>query len=190
MAALNDFSTFDLYSDDSLIFIIDEQEKLVPALLNGQAAVERTALLLQAAAELQIPVIKTEQYPKGLGETVEPIKSLCAKVDTACYEKLDFNAISNEIRTKLRLSGRQRILITGGEAHICVLQTVRALLKQGYFVFVAADAIVSRHQFDYDIALKQMRDMGAVITTTETVIYDWLKQAGTPAFKHLVKLIK
>lgn len=190
MAALNDFCKFDLFSDDSLVFILDEQEKLIPALSRGQEIVDRTALLLHAAQELQIPVFKTEQYPQGLGRTVEPIRSLCARLESTDYEKLDFNAINNEIRTKLRISGRQRILVCGGETHICVLQTVRALLKQGYFVFVATDAVSSRRESDHDVALRQMHEMGAVITTTETVIFDWLKQAGTPAFKHLSKLIK
>lgn len=190
MAALNDFCKFDLYSDDSLLFVIDEQEKLVPALERGREIVDRTVLLVQAAKELQIPVFKTEQYPAGLGLTVEPLRSLCAELPSSDYEKVDFNAISNEIRQKLRMSGRQRILVVGGETHICVLQTVRALLKQGYFVFVAVDAVSSRRSLDHEMALHQMREMGAVLTTAESVIFDWLKQAGTPAFKHLSKLVK
>lgn len=190
MAALNDFCKFDLYSDDSLIFLIDEQEKLIPVLQQGEQLVRRTELLLQAAKELQIPVFRTEQYPKGLGPTVPSVDSLCSELECETFEKVDFNAISNEIRTKLRVSGRQRILIVGGETHICVLQTVRALLKQGYFVFVVADAVSSRKPLDHETALDQMREMGAVITTAETVIFDWLKQAGTPAFRNLSPLLK
>lgn len=190
MAALNDFCKFDLYSDDSLVFLIDEQEKLVPALHSGQEMVERTALLLEGAKEFQIPVFRTEQYPQGLGRTVEPLASLCEGLSGECFEKVDFNAISNEIRTKLRMSGRQRILVVGAETHICVLQTVRALLKQGYFVFVVADAVSSRKAKDHQLALEQMKEMGAVVTTAETVIFDWLKQAGTPAFRNLSKRIR
>lgn len=190
MAALNDFCKFDLFSDDCLLFIIDEQEKLVPALLEGERMVEKTTLLLHACRELEIPVFKTEQYPKGLGRTVPAVAELCQALQSSDYEKVDFNAISNEIRSKLRVSGRQRILVTGGETHICVLQTVRALLKQGYFVFVVADAVASRRALDHQVGLEQMREMGAVITSTEAVIFDLLKQAGTPAFKILSKLIK
>lgn len=190
MAALNDFSKFDLFSDDALLFIVDEQEKLIPVLKEGQQVVEKTRLLLHAAKELEIPVFKTEQYPKGLGPTVPEIQEQAEALEAACYEKLDFNAISNEIRMKLRFTGRQRILVVGGETHICIMQTVRELLKQGYFVFVVADAVSSRHSLDHDMALQQMWEMGAVLTTTENVIFDLLKQAGTPAFKTLSKLLK
>lgn len=190
MGMLNDFSRFDLYSDESLLFIVDEQEKLISVVNEGDKLVNNTKLLLSACKELDVPVVKTEQYPKGLGKTIACVQELCSNVQCNEYEKLEFGSLSNEVKTTLRLSGRSRVIVVGVEAHICVLQTVRALLKHGYFVYVVYDAISSRNSDHVKIAIEQMREMGAVITCTESVIFDWLKQAGTPSFKNLSKLIK
>lgn len=190
MVALNDFSRFDLYSDESLLFIIDEQEKLMPAMSKKEDVLKNTKLLLRACEELSVPVVKTEQYPKGLGATLLEISALCEKLEHHHYEKIDFNALSNEVRTTLRLSGRSRIIVVGVETHVCILQTVRALLKHGYFVYLVVDATSSRNDEHAKLAIEQMREMGAVITCTESVIFDWLKQAGTSAFKNLSPLLK
>lgn len=190
MVALNDFSRFDLYSDESLLFIIDEQERLMPVMEHKEDVIKNTSLLLKACQELSIPVVKTEQYSKGLGKTIPEIQSLCEPLECHEYEKLDFNALSNEVRTTLRLSGRSRVIVVGLETHICVLQTVRALLKHGYFVYLAVDGTSSRKDEHAKLAIEQMREMGAVITCTESIIFDWLKQAGTSSFKNLSKLLK
>lgn len=192
MGMLNDFSRFDLYSDESLLFIVDEQEKLLQVMENGEKVLANTRLLLQACKELSVPVIKSEQYPKGLGKTHPDIEALCQQtgMDYKNYEKLEFSALSNDVKTTLRLSGRSRVIVVGVESHICVMQTVRALLKHGYFVYLVLDAISARKEENTALAVEQMREMGAVITCTEAVIYDWLKQAGTSAFKNLSKLLK
>lgn len=185
MVALNDFSRFDLYSDESLLFIVDIQDKLLGVMQEPQRVLDNTKILLKACRELDIPVIKSEQYPRGLGKTNAEIETLCEGLDYTNYEKIEFSALNNEVKTKLRLSGRCRVIVVGIETHICVFQTVRALLKHGYFVYLVTDACSSRDNENAKIAIEQMREMGAVISSTETVVYDWLKQAGTSSFKNL-----
>lgn len=179
---------FTLNKDQTVLMIVDIQEKLIPAMTVANEIIHKTNTLVSIAKELQLPIITTEQYPKGLGSTIEQIRS---NIDPSyIFEKISFTAYTDKVKLTLKELGRQKILITGMETHICVFQTVRDLLSEGYEVFVVSDAICSRTKANYKNALELMRDMGAIITNTESVLFDLLKEAGTPQFKSLSKLIK
>ena len=132
--------------------------------------------------------IVTEQYPKGLGKTVSEVSNNLE--GSVTYEKTSFSGCTSEVTSALKGLGRRRIIITGMETHVCVFQTTRDLLAQGYQVFVVGDAVCSRTKGNYLNGLSLMSSMGAVVTNTETVFFDLMKQAGTPLFKELSKLIK
>lgn len=182
---------FLLSADESLLLVIDIQERLCKAMdqqVLGQLTVN-TAVLLEAAHELQVPVAVTEQYVKGLGPTVP---ELVEKIGTAPrHEKMTFSCCgSSEFVEQLRNSGKRQIVVVGMETHVCVLQTVLELLDAGYQVQVVRDAVMSRSKRNWNTALEEMRQAGAVITCTEAVLFKWLRVAGTEPFKKLSKLIK
>lgn len=177
-----------LNKEDAVLIIIDIQERLVPAMSGGERSVKNTNVLIAAAESMGIPVIVTEQYPKGLGCTVPQIEENLGKA--VKFEKTAFSGCIDGVRDHLNKTNRKKVIITGMETHVCVFQSVRDLLKQGYYVFVAADAVCSRTEENYSNALSLMREMGAVISNTETILFDLLKEAGTPQFKALSKLIK
>lgn len=177
-----------LNRDEAILLIIDIQEKLVPAISQGQMVIKNTNLLIKAASIMDIPIVVTEQYPKGLGSTVPEIQQNLEGIHKC--DKLTFSACTQDVMESLKKTGRKKVIITGMETHVCVFQTVRDLLKQGYYVFIAADSVSSRTEENKRNGLELMRDMGAVISNTETIIFDLLKQAGTEEFKVLSKLIK
>lgn len=179
---------FTLSSKEAVLMVIDIQERLVPAMPDGQKVIQNTNTLISVSSKLDIPVMVTEQYPKGLKKTVQEISNNL--VGTPVYEKITFSGCTNEVTTILKQLGKKKIIIMGMETHVCVFQTVRDLLAQGYQVFVVRDAVCSRTQENYLNGLSLMAEMGAVITNTETVFFDLMKQAGTPLFKELSKLIK
>lgn len=179
---------FTLNREDTVLFIIDIQERLVPVMKYKDKVINNNLILLNAAKEMDIPVIYTEQYPKGLGATVEELVVLLE--NGSKYEKVCFTAYIDDVKKKLLELGRKKVLITGMETHVCVFQTVRDLLSDGYEVFVLKDAVASRTKMNYLNGLELMANMGAVITNTETVAFDLLKTSGTPEFKVISKLIK
>jgi nicotinamidase-related amidase len=174
--------------DDTVLLIIDIQERLVPTMAYGEQVIQNTNLLIEAADTFSLPVILTEQYPKGLGKTVAEINTQA--VDYSVFEKISFSGFTSEVASNLIEIGRKKIIVTGMETHVCVFQTVRDLLGQGYQVFVAADAVCSRRTLNYKNGLALMSKMGAVVTNTETLLFDLLQESGTPEFKRLSKLIK
>lgn len=179
---------FILDSEDSVLMIIDIQEQLVPVMKYGAEVIKNTNILIAIAKELKIPIIVTEQYPKGLGKTVPEIRSNIEEVFP--YEKITFSAYTDKVALDLEKIGRKKVIITGMETHICVLQTARDLLAAGFKVFLVKDAVCSRTCENYLNGLSQMSLMGALVTNTETVFFDLMKKAGTPQFKRLSKLIK
>lgn len=179
---------FELNRENTVLLVIDIQEKLLPAVLNQEEVVKNTQILLELAKVCNIPVLATEQYPKGLGMTIAPLRDYL--MPELIYEKTEFTGYSEKMAAKLEELKAKNIVVVGMENHICVLQTVRSLKKAGYEVFVAADAVSSRTQQNKEVGLQYMRDMGALITCTETVIFDILKKAGGLEFKHMSKLIK
>jgi nicotinamidase-related amidase len=172
----------------ALVLVVDVQEKLVPAMWNF-APVEKCCLaLVRAARDFGLPVIATEQYPKGLGPTIPSIREFLqgpplVKMHFSCAADLDFSRA-------LADTGRQQVLVVGIESHVCVYQTARDLVEGGYEVHVCADAVTSRFEEHRRIALQQMRDFGAVVTSAETAIFDLLHACGTPEFKKVSAYVR
>ena len=176
-----------LDSKRSALLVIDLQEKLLPVIPSGEAVVERTQCLLHAATELDVPTGATVQYPQGLG----PLDPRLAELLDDPEEKLDFSAaVCRESIDKWANAGRDQIVITGIETHICVLQTVMDLMAEGMRAFVVAEAVAARHGRDHETAIDRMRDGGATIVTTESVMYEWLTTAGHSKFKAISALVK
>jgi hypothetical protein len=145
-------------------------------------------MLLQGAKILGVPAFVTEQYPKGLGKTVPQLAELldpaAEKLLFSCAEVLDWGLAT------IQTDNRFQIVVAGIEAHVCVLQTVLDLLGSGFQVYVAADAVSSRDEFDRKIAFDRMSAGGATIVTTESVLFEWCERSGTPEFKQISQLIK
>ena len=175
--------------DDSVLFIVDMQTRLAAAVDKAEAAIARTRLLIDAATRLEVPIIVSEQYPQGLGHTDERLHPLpnAARV----FPKNSFAAMKDpSIAEHLQGLARRQVLLTGMEAHICVLQTALALKEQGYEVAVAADAVGSRLPERKMLGLERMRAHGVEIADSEMILFEWLGEAGTPAFKELSRLIR
>lgn len=179
---------FTLYDQDAVLLIIDIQERLVPAVFSGARIVAKVSMLATIAARLEILVLVTEQYPKGLGKTVPKIGDKLA--EATVLEKTAFSAYTPDMASLLERTGRKKLVVTGMETHVCVFQTVRDLLAHGFQVFVAEDGVGSRTEENKRNGLALMAEMGAVITNAETVFFDLLKEAGTPLFKELAKVVK
>ncbi|MBM7581184.1 nicotinamidase-related amidase [Caldicoprobacter guelmensis] len=179
---------FELKKEQSVLMVIDIQERLVPVMERRDQVIRNAQILISAAQRLDIPVIVTEQYPKGLGRTVKELSDMLG--DFQAFEKLSFSAYIPEVAAQLARLGRKKVIVCGMETHVCVFQTVRELLQAGYQAFVVKDAVCSRTQDNHQNGLDLMEGMGAVITNTETVLFDLLKTAGTPEFKELSRLIK
>ena len=183
-------STLALDRADALLMVIDVQEKLSAAMPKAPLAeLERNAaVLIRAARRLEIPVIATEQYPKGLGPTLASLRELLPQEPMS---KMEFSCgASKPIARHVLGSGRKQVVVVGMEAHVCVFQTVRDLLRGGFSVFVAQDAVLSRSEANRGVGLRLCEKAGATLTSTETVLFDLLGVAGTPEFKELTALIK
>lgn len=179
---------YTLNTDDSIMLMVDIQERLIPAMYPGNRAVEVNGIMLQALKEMKVPVIYTEQYPKGLGRTVPELLEHLAEEKP--LEKVVFSAYNDDLKSILTTSGRKNVILTGMESHVCVFQTARDLLNDGYSVFVVMDGIASRTVDNMWSGFELMKEMGAVVTNMETVLFDLLKKAGSPEFKLVSKLIK
>ena len=179
-----------LSSDNSLVLIIDVQEKLLNAVFNKFSVEKNSKIIANAAKLLNIPVILTEQYPKGLGNTVAGIKEILPE-DAQYYEKTTFSALDNlEVLNAIKESGRKQIVLYGIETHICVSQTAAALSSLGYEVYAVSDACGSRAECEYLAGLSRMKDNGAQLVTTEIALFEWLRGAKHPSFKEIQSLIK
>ncbi len=185
-------SSIALNEKDTLLLVIDVQERLAPAMapvLYGRL-IENMRRFGTARSVLDLPVIVTEQYPKGLGSTVAPIREALGDGGPA-HEKISFSAMGDEgIAKALESIGRQSIVVAGMETHICVYQTARDLVDAGFRVHVLADAVASRTEDNYSIGLALMQKAGAAISSTETVLFDLLGRAGTDAFRTISKLVR
>lgn len=184
---------FMLKKDDSLLLIVDEQEKLAAAMDEKEDVIANTVLLLEAAKLLPAPVILTEQYSKGLGPTVPEVKAELPTGPQAVdpIEKITFDCFGEpSFIQAITLHQKRKIIMAGMETHICVLQTALGLLNRGYDVHVVSDAVCSRKAENKMTALQMMRDAGAVITSTETVLFQLLERADTPEFKTISRMVK
>jgi nicotinamidase-related amidase len=171
------------------LVVVDIQERLLAVITCKEAMLQNTIRLIKGAAILGLPVLITEQYPKGLGKTVQDILDALAPVPP--FEKLTFSACgSDHFLASLKSQKRAQIVLCGIEAHVCVLQTCLELISEGFYVFVAADAIASRAPENQLLALDRMRSAGAAIISTEMALFEMLEQAGTPEFKQIRDLVK
>ena len=176
--------------EDSALVIIDIQDRLVQASKYGEEVAQNMTKVAKAAKVLGIPIVATEQYPKGLGNTIPAVKDALAE-DTEIFEKTAFSALNNEeILEAIQKHNKKQILIFGIETHICVSQTTAALRELDYEVSVIKDACGSRAEEEYLAGLERMKDNGAYIITTEIALFEWLKGAKHPKFKEVQMLIK
>lgn len=168
------------------LLVIDFQQRLMPAIDGARDALANAGRLIEAARKLGVPVVVTEQNPKGLGPTTPelPVSGL------PTLAKMEFDAVRAAGFFELLPSNRPDILVTGCEAHVCVLQTVLGLLDAGHRVFVARDAIGSRTAESKEAAIERMRGHGAEIVTTEMAVFEWLGTAADPKFREVSALIK
>ena len=174
---------------DSALVVIDMQERLISAMAAPAHAIKNTQLLLQVAAKTIVPALLTEQYPEGLGPTAAMIK--IAAGPAPILPKLHFSCMQDSRFANAFTSlNRRQAILTGMEAHICVVQTAASLVDLGYEVFVVSDATASRTLDSERACLARLTAAGVSIVTTEMVIFEWLEQAGTPAFKEILPLIK
>lgn len=174
---------------NSLLLIIDVQEKLVNALEESKI-IKKTSILAKAAETLGIPTVVTEQYPKGLGSTVVEVKNALAE-GTKIIEKTSFSVLKEEgFLEMLKSYGKKQIVICGIEAHICVHQSASDLIDAGFEVFVAKDACASRNEFEFNQGIERMKENGAKISCVEIILFELLRGAKHPKFKEVQALIK
>lgn len=181
---------FFLAAENSVLVVIDVQEKLCHAMDEKvlKHLVKNAGILMDAAAELKIPIVVTEQYVKGLGETLHELKG---RTTSPALEKMTFSCCGDPAFVeKLVKLGKKQVIIVGMECHVCVLQTVVELLGAGFNVHLVRDAVMSRRKENWLVGLETARDAGAVITSTEAALFQLLKVAGTDEFKKLSKLVR
>jgi nicotinamidase-related amidase len=174
---------------NTVLLIIDIQEKLFRVMYEKEPLIDNARKLIQGCRVLGVPVLLTEQYSKGLGPTVAEVTELIPEV--APLEKLSFGCCGDEgFMRALKAVSRKQVLITGIETHVCVYQTAAALLEMGYEVQVVADAVSSRTARNRDISLEKMRDMGAGITSVEIALFELLETAGSDKFRDISQIVK
>jgi nicotinamidase-related amidase len=180
---------FRLEKINALFLIVDIQERLASVMSKRKNVIANCLHLIEASRLLSIPIVITEQYPKGLGPTVDEIGNVLPSHTS--FEKITFDCCKeHSFSEKIASANRKQVILSGMETHICVLQTCIGLLRQGYTVHIVRDAVCSRKKDDFKTGIELMRDAGAVITSTEIVLFQLLEKAGTEEFKTISKRIK
>ena len=180
-----------LEAEQCALILVDIQEKLLPPIFQKEVVVKNSKLLIRLAGILKIPVLMTTQYAKGLGSTVPEIASLLP--ETQAIDKQMFSCFGSDVFCSVlkRMPGnRKTVLLCGMESHICVMQTALSALREGYLVHVASDAVSSRTEWNWKIGLERMRAAGAVISSTEMMIYELLRASNAAGFKELLPYLK
>jgi len=178
-----------ILTEKSVGVIIDMQERLFPLIFEYEKLTQRTMVLIQGLKVLGVPLIVTEQYVKGLGTTISPIAETIQGLER--IEKASFSCCDDpRFMMALASSGKDHIIIAGIESHVCVLQTVTDLKQNGYYPVVVEDCISSRNPNDKKMALERMRKEGAIITSTEAILFELLRYSGGETFKAISKLVK
>ena len=180
-----------LDADQCALVVIDIQEKLLPPIFQKEQLVRNSQLLIRAAGILKIPAVVSTQYAKGLGGTVPSVASLLPEMEP--IDKTLFSCFGSDVFCSVlkRLPGkRNTLLLCGMESHICVTQTALAALRDGYLVHVASDAVSSRSEWNWKIGLDRMRAAGAVISSTEMMIYELMRASSSAAFRELLPHLK
>ena len=172
---------------DTALLVIDVQDKLLPFIPNHAAMVRNIAFLIDGAQLLQMPVTATEQYPKGLGPTTaELARRLPERPDKTAFSCCAIPSVVDGFRR----AARPKVVLAGIETHVCVLHTALDLLSLDFRVYVAADAVAGRFALDHDIALRRMERAGAILTTAETALFEWVGGAGHSQFKAVSQLVQ
>lgn len=176
-----------LSMQQSCFLLVDVQQKLIPFIHNSEALIKNCHWLMRLSNVLEVPIVVSEQYPQGLGQTVALLKETAQQADALFLEKVAFSCASDEVcLQKIRELNKPHIVIAGIEAHVCVMQTAIQLQQiVDQQVFVVADAISSRDIENVQLARARMRDAGVEIVSREMVLFEWLRQAGTPLFKQV-----
>lgn len=175
--------------DQSALVVVDIQERLFPHIHENQALVRKCQTLIQGMQELGVKTLITEQYTKGLGTTIEPIKSVLK--DYNPIEKMSFSCCGEgEFNIKIEEHYKEFIILCGIETHVCVLQTALDLQQAGHQAVVVADAVSSRNSYDKEIAIHRMRQEGIRVTSVESILFELCKTSGTDTFKAISKLVK
>ncbi|MFM7056075.1 MAG: isochorismatase family protein [Planctomycetota bacterium] len=170
------------------LVVIDMQERLLPVIEAAEQITRRCRFLLEAARLLSVPVVMTEQYPRGLGATIESLRSVAA--DAVFHEKLRFSAAEVLLAAGVLPSNVRQLVLTGIETHICVQQTALDLVAAGWDVILAADASSSRQAADKSTAVDRLRAAGVTISTVEAIAFEWCETAEHPAFRQLSALVR
>jgi nicotinamidase-related amidase len=175
--------------ENSIGLVIDIQERLVPVMEENEQFVENCSKLIQGLQILGLPILLTQQYTKGLGETIDEIKALIP--DFQYIEKKDFSCLDEPVfAEKLALSGAKNVIICGIESHVCVLQTAIDLKAAGYTPVVVLDCVSSRSFDNVDLAAERFRYEGIMMTSMESVLFELTRSAGASGFKEISKLVK
>ena len=178
-----------LNAQQSTLLVVDIQTALLPVMAESDRVVSGSAILLRAAQRLGVPVVVSEQYPRGLGPTIHELAALFSPEDV--LEKLHFSCADDPIiSARLRELNRPQVVVGGIEAHVCVMQTALGLKMAGYQVLVVSDATSSRTHANHQAAMARLTAAGVTIGTVEMVVFEWLNRAGSPEFQELSKLIK
>jgi len=175
-----------LEASECALIVIDMQERLLAGIFEKERLVRNLQLLLRMASILDLPIVATTQYAKKLGETIPELRSLLphGEIDKQVFSCFGSEAFCSSLK---RLPGhRNTVLLCGMESHICITQTANAALREGYLVHVASDAVSSRAEWNWQIGLERMRTAGAIISSTETIVYELLRASATDAFKQML----
>ncbi len=172
---------------DTGLLVIDVQDKLMLKIPRAETLIRDIGFLVDAAKVLDMAVQCTEQYPKGLGSTVpELARRLPERPDKTAFSSCAIPAVADTFRR----AARPKVVLTGIETHVCVLNTALDLLANGFRVYLAADALRSRFDIDHKYALKRLAQAGAILTTVETCVFEWIGGAAHPQFKAISKLVQ
>jgi nicotinamidase-related amidase len=175
--------------EDTALIVIDMQSKLYPFIHEYEQLTKNCTRLIEGLKVLGVPIVVTQQYTAGLGETIEPVKAAIGEYTH--IEKMCFSCYGdNNFISELKKLGRKNILLAGIESHVCVLQTALDLIENGYQPVLVEDCVSSREPNNKRIAVERMRDAGAIITTYESILFELTVLCGTDEFKKIVKIVK
>ncbi|HEY8515751.1 MAG TPA: isochorismatase family protein [Candidatus Binatia bacterium] len=179
-----------LERNESLLLVIDVQERYLPHLFEGARVVEATRRLVEGAKLVSVPILYTEQYPQGIGRTAQALRD-ALPAGQPPFEKLAMSCMAEPgFADALRAQGRSQIVVAGIEAQACVNQTVHELLAAGYEAHLVVDAVSARFERDYRVAVERLTQAGAVPTTVEAVLLEWVRSARAPEFQQIRSLIR
>lgn len=173
--------------NDTVLLIIDIQERLLPAMKYSKEVIDASNILIEAAKIMDIPILITEQYPRGLGKTVEELKGL---ENGKVFEKTKFTACIDGVEKELKSLGKKKVIVVGMETHVCVFQTCRDLVEKGYQVFLPIEGVSSRTKLHTKNGIDLIENTGGLITNVETILFDLMKDSKTEGFKEISALIK